>query len=490
MPQSVRRIDTWWTRPCGGREVLEIALPMMISTGFWSLQWFVDRMFLMWYSGDSMSAALPAGMVHWTMICFPGGVASYVNTFVAQYYGARQPKRIGLAVAQGVRFGWVMAPLFLLSIPLAPLILGSSGSGKSISQLSVIYFQVLAFGAGATVLSNALSSFYTGRGLTRVVMVVQGLGTLVNIVLDYLFVFGKLGIPEMGIAGAALATVISQWLTTATFWLLMRMADDRVQYGLDEGNRFDKALFVRLLRFGAPGGLPLLVEAAAFSLLTIFVSQISKVAGASTSLAFTVNSIAFIPIFGVSIAVSTLVGQKLGEGRDDLASRATWTSLLLALAYTGFFGLLYFGLPDLFLLAHAMHADPSEFAEVRQTTIVLLKFVAAYCLFDAVQTVFVGALKGAGDTRFVLLATGTISAACVTVGRVGQVHFGWGLYGWWWVLTAWLLALSAAYLLRFLQGKWRAMRVIEPEFLPTDGPSADRLAAREAPAAGGQSSSS
>ncbi len=463
-PAQARR-ENWWTRPCGGREVLEIALPMMISTGFWSLQWFVDRMYLMWYSSDAMSASLPAGMFHWTMICFPGGIASYVNTFVAQYYGAGHRERIGLAVMQGVRFGWLMTPLFLLSIPLAPFLLGNSGATAEISALSIQYFQILAFGAGATVLSNALSSFYTGRGLTRVVMVVQGLSTLVNLVLDYLLVFGKFGLPEMGIAGAAWATVVAQWFSVLAFWLLMRYAEDRHEFGLVSGNRFDGELFRRLLNYGAPGGLPMLVEAAAFSLLILFVSQISKVASAATSLAFNINAIAFIPVFGVSIAVSTLVGQKLGEGRDDLAARATWTSLALVLAYTGFFGALYLAVPDLFLMAHARFADPAEFQVIRETTIVLLRFVAAYCLFDSIQILFVGALKGAGDTRFILFATSTISAVCVVVGRCGQVWFGWGLYGWWWVLTVWLLVLSLVYLARFLGGKWRSMRVIETEFL-------------------------
>ena len=469
MHQSVfregQRQETWWTRPCGGREVLAIGLPLMISTGFWSLQWFVDRMFLMWYSGDALSAALPAGMLHWTMICLPVGIASYVNTFVAQYYGAGHRERIGLAVAQGTRFAWMVTPLFMLSIPLAPLLLGASGATE-VSRLSVQYFQILAFGAGAPVVTNVLSSFYTGRGMTRIVMLVQGAGTLINIVLNYLLVFGVGPIPPLGIAGAALATVISEWCVVAIFWTLMSRLEDRREYGLDEGNRFDAALFRRLLFYGAPGGLPFVVEAAAFSLLTIFVSQIGKTEAAATALAFNINAIAFIPVFGVSIAVSTLVGQKLGEGRDDLAARATWTSLLLALVYTGFFGVLYLAVPQLFLIAHGTFADPAEFASVRATTIVLLKFVAAYCLFDAVQTIFVGALKGAGDTRFVLLATSAVSLTCVAVGRWGQVQRGWGIYGWWWVLTAWLCTLSIIYLLRFLAGQWRSMRVIEPEYLP------------------------
>ncbi len=454
---------TWWSRPCGGREVLAIALPLVVSTMFWSIQWFVDRMFLMWHSSaelPEMAAALPAGMAHWTLVCLPGGIASFVNTFVAQYHGAGKPERIGLAVAQGVRLGWICTPLFLLAVPLAPYLFAGSANPQ-LAKLETDYFQYLAFGAGAVVIGNALSSYYTGRGMTRVVMLVQVLGTLVNVVGDYLLIFGELGFPEMGIKGAAIATAAANWFNVAAFMVLMRLSPDRELHGLTSGNRFDAALFWRLLRFGAPGGLPLLVEAASFTLLTHFVAEIGNAEGAATGLAFNVNSIAFIPIFGVSIAVSTLVGQKLGENRPELAARATWTSLVIAIVYTSLFGAAYLLVPDFFLLAHGAFAKESEFIPIRDYTVVLLRFVTAYCLFDAMQLILIGALRGAGDTFFILIATTTISLVFVTIGRLGQVYGDWGLFGWWWVLTAWLCTLAVVYLARFLQGSWKSMRVIE-----------------------------
>lgn len=450
----------WWSRPCGGREVLALALPLVVSTMFWSIQWFVDRMFLMWHSSAEMTAALPAGMAHWTMICFPAGIASFVNTFVAQYHGAGRPEKIGLAVAQGVRLGWFCTPLFLLSIPLAPFLFGSAADSE-VARLETEYFQYLTLGAGGMVLGNALSSFYTGRGMTRVVMLVQVASTLVNVVLDYVLIFGKFGFPEMGIKGAALGTAASNWFNVLTFTILIRLSSDRDKFGLTSGNRFDAPLFWRLLRFGAPGGIPILVEGASFTLLTHFVTEIGKAAGSATGLAFNVNSIAFVPIIGMSIAASTLVGQKLGENRPDLAARATWTSLIISLAYTSLFGLAYIAVPDFFLLAHGAFANKADFGHIRDLTVILLRFVTAYCIFDAMQLIFVGALKGAGDTVFILIATTTISVVYVTIGRLGQVYGDWGLFGWWWVLTAWLCTLAVVYLGRFLQGSWKSMRVIE-----------------------------
>jgi MATE family multidrug resistance protein len=475
----------WWSRPCGGREVLAIALPLVIQTCFWSIMWFIDRMYLIWYSPEATAAALPGGMFHWVLICLPMGIAAYVNTFVAQYYGAGRHRRIGVAVNQGLWFGWATVPLFLLAIPLAPLLFQQFDYDANVQPLVVDYFQVLALGAGAVVISSAQSSFYTGRGLTRIVMLVNCAGTLLDISLEYMFIFGAFGFPRLGIVGAALTTVISNWATVLMFWLLMRRPVEREPFGLND-NHFDSELFRRLLRFGLPSGLPQLIEGIAFTFLTNAVASIGVIAGAATSLAFTINAVAFVPMIGLNIAVSTLVGQKLGENRPDLAARATWTAMVLGLAYTGLFAVAYVAVPSVFLGLHTLFASDPNFPEVREVTIILLRFVAMYCFFDALQIVFVGALRGAGDTRFILINTSCISLLAIATGYWLQDQFDWketgyALYGWWWVLTGWLLALGVTYVLRFEQGRWKTMRVIEPELNVESPASATELYSMQSP---------
>lgn len=468
---------SWWSRPCGGREVLAVALPLVVQSCFWSIMWFIDRLYLTWYSPEATAAALPGGMFHWTMICLPVGIASYANTFVAQYFGAGRLRRIGVAVKQAIWFGWASVPLFLLSIPLAPWLFQWTGHSPQVQRLEVIYFQVLALGAGAVVITGAQSSFYTGRGLTGIVMLVNCAGTVLDIALEYMFIFGALGFPELGIAGAALTTVISNWATVLMFWFLMRRPRERLVFGLDD-NHFDGDLFRRLVRFGMPSGLPQLIEGSAFTLLTNAVASIGTVAGAATSVAFTVNAVAFVPMIGLNIAVSTLVGQKLGENRPDLAARATWTAMTLGVAYTGLFAVLYVTIPGLFLTAHTAYAADAVFPAVRETTIILLRFVALYCFFDSLQIVFIGALRGAGDTRFIMLNTSVISVISLFTGYFLERHFQWresgfALYGWWWVLTGWIFALGLTYVLRFEQGRWKTMRVIEPELPQEEAPAAE-----------------
>jgi len=457
---------SWWSRPCGGREVLAVALPLIVQTCFWSIMWFIDRLYLSWYSNEATAAALPGGMYHWTMICLPAGIASYANTFVAQYTGAGRKHRVGNAVHQAIWFGWATVPLFLLAIPLAPWLFVGTSDNPEIVRQEVVYFQVLALGAGAAVITGAQSCFYTGRGLTGIVMLVNCIGTLLDISLEYTFIFGAFGFPRLGIAGAALTTAISNWATVLMFWWLMRRPAERVEFGLDD-NRLDWSLFRRLVRFGLPSGLPQLVESVAFSLLTISIARASDIGGAATSIALTINAMAFVPMIGLNITVTTLVGQKLGENRPDLAERATWTAMVMGMAYTGLFAVLYLSIPDAFLALHTAFAK-EDFQQVRSATIILLRFMAAYCFFDATQIVLIGALRGAGDTKFIMLATSLISMISVGIGWMCEEVFQWrergiALWGWWWILTGWIFVLGMVYMLRFLGGKWKAMRVIEPE---------------------------
>ena len=429
---------------------------------------FIDRMFLLWHSIPSMAAALPAGMTHFALLCFPLGVASYVNTFVAQYHGAERPERIGHAIWQAVRFAGCTIPLMMLTIPLAPLIFSLSGHDADVFWLEVIYFQVLAFGGGAMVMAAALASFFTGRGKTRVVMYVNTGAAVINMVLDYAWIFGNFGFPELGIEGAAWATVVSQWAKVVCYLAIMLIPKSRETFGLVSGRRFDWPLMVRLLRFGGASGLQMFVEIGAFTLFILLMGQLGRDAIASTTLAFNVNSIAFVPMLGLGLAVSTMVGQQLGRDQPDLAARATWTGLQIGLVYSSIMGLLYVSFPDMFLMGHASGMASGEFGRLRDTTVILLRFVAAYCLFDTIAIMFTSAIKGAGDTRFILIVSLVVSPIPVLLAWGGIALFGWGLLWCWVILTGWIWLTAVLYCVRFLRGKWRDMRVIEPSVLVGD----------------------
>ena len=168
--------------------------------------------------------------------------------------------------------------------------------------------------------------------------------------------------------------------------------------------RLDSELLRRILYFGWPSGLQMLLDVTGFTVFIFMLSGLGEVAKQATSLAFSISSLAFMPIYGLHIAVSVLVGERLGENRDDLAARATYTTMQISWMYMLAISLLYALTPQLFLFGFfpGGAATTAEQTGRARLTATLLLFVAAYNLLDATQMIFVGAIKGAGDTQFLL----------------------------------------------------------------------------------------
>jgi MATE family multidrug resistance protein len=455
---------SWWGRPGGGREVLHMALPLVISSLSWTVMTFVDRVFLKWESGEAMTAAFSASMVWFTVLALPLGICTYANTFVSQYFGNQRPERIGPATWQGVWAALLVTPLVLIAVPLAPAIFQFAAHGTEVSRLETCYFQVLCAGAPGMLVAQALSAFYAGRGRTRVVMSVDTVAALLNVLLDYLWIFGHAGFPALGIAGAGWATVTALWLKVVIYLALIFRPRNRQAFATLSGMRFDSELFGRLIYYGGPSGVQLLFDVLGFTVFVLLLGRLGAVEAEATSMAFSISTLAFMPIWGLGMTAGILVGQRLGEDRDDLAARSTWTTLWLALAYMAFISALYVVAPGIFLYGFFAGAELplADRTSVRELAASLLRFVAAYNLFDATLMVFVSAIKGAGDTRFVFRVSLVMACALAGLSWLCVEVLRFGVYGCWTLVTLWVWALGLIFLFRFLQGKWRDMRVIEP----------------------------
>ena len=200
--------------------------------------------------------------------------------------------------------------------------------------------------------------------------------------------------------------------------IMLRPAVSPLSPGI--GLALERRLLGRLWKFGAPGGLQWLVECGSFTLFITLVGGLGKIDQAGTMLAFNVNSVAWVPMMGVGLAVSTMVGQQLGANRPDMAARATWTAFLLAMIYMCTMSLFYVTVPDWFLMGHAAGMAPEQFGPLRDVIVVLLRFVAVYCLFDAMNVVFMSAIRGAGDTRFVFWTVAGHVASAAGPGLAGH----------------------------------------------------------------------
>ncbi len=467
----IQRLIKRWQCESGYREVLVLAIPLILSTGAWSIQHFVDRMFLTWYSPEAIAAALPAGIMNFTVMSFFIGTGGYVSTFVAQYYGAQQYERIGPALWQGIYISVIAGIGFLFLIPGAEPFFRFVGHDKAVQHSEVIYFQVLCYGSGAAIASSVMSGFFSGLGKTWPVMWINVLQTAINLVLDYAMIFGKWGFAERGIQGAAIATVISAYCGFLMYVvLLFRQKYDR-QYHTLRGWRFDKALFVRLIRFGVPNGVQFFIDIMGFSAFILIMGRLGTINLAATNITFNINTLAFMPMIGFGIAISVLVGQHLGNNRADLAERAVYSGFHLTFFYMASIAALYALTPDIFLLLYASQADPASFETIRKLATVFLRFVAVYTLFDTLAIIFASAIKGAGDTRYAMYAMLCISLfVFVLPSYVALVWLKAGVYIGWAIATVYIVTLGFVFFARFLGGKWKSMRVIE-EIPPFSSPT-------------------
>ncbi|HWG42895.1 MAG TPA: MATE family efflux transporter [Gemmataceae bacterium] len=456
-----RSIEPSLTAPGSTRELLRLAWPLILSNSIWMVQIILDRILLSRASLASLAAGFSSAMLFWAFLILFQFTANYATTFVAQYTGAGRPERVGPVVWQAIWFSLVVGVAFQILQPLAGWIVALCGHATELQGLETAYFRCLCMSALPTLVSAAATSFFTGRGDSRTVLLINVTGLAVNALVAAVLIFGLWGFPALGIVGAGLATVLGTGTSAILALLLMLQAHYRKTHATASGWRFDRELFGRLMRFGVPNGVFAALDVLGYTIFLQLIGRLGEVDLIVTTIAFTLNLVVYFPMMGIGQAVEVLVGQRLGEDRPDLAERTTWRGLQLALAYASAGALAYVLFPETLAgLFHGSH-DGELWEPIRTRVPVLLRFVAVYSLFDTMNVLFSNALRGAGDTRFVTWAALLLSWPVMIVPTWAALEYGWDLYWAWAFASGYIILLALTFWFRFHQGKWRSMRVIE-----------------------------
>ncbi len=445
------------------RTVFSVSLPLVLSMAATTVMEFTDRVFLANYSIEAIAAALPGGITAFLFSTFFAGITSYLNVFIAQYTGAGSLSRIGSCVWQGIYFSMLAAVILVaLSFTADPLFrLG--GHPLEIQRLESLYFRILCMGAGMNVLGTGLACFFSGRGKTRPVMVISTIGMAFNIPLDYALINGIWIFPEMGIQGAGIATVCSWTLIAVLYCVLIFNRKNNRLYGVLSNRAFDAELSLRIIRTGVPAALQFAMDVFAFTFFIFMVGRLGKVELAASNIAFSIESIAFMPAFGFSIGLSTLVGQALGRNDVEDAIRYTKQTICILLSYILLLDLLFFLAPHWVIKLFATaEGTGASYQQTMDQGIVLIRIMAIFISFDALYFIFTGVLKGAGDTRFIMWTIGIVTLVVMILPITISLGFlGWGIYACWIILTLYVISLCSVSFLRYRQGKWKTIRVIE-----------------------------
>ena len=430
---------------------------MILSTSVITLMQLIDAAVLSRHSGSAVAAIGPAGMA---LILFQGflfGTAGYAGTFVAHSFGRGDAAGVRSSAWLGIHTSLASGVLALLAAwPLARLF-HLAGHTPQVARDEEIYFLICMAGSFFPVFGSALAGWLSGIGRPAVVTLVSFAALGLNALLAWGLVLGEWGMPRLGIAGAALATVAAQLFSALLYAVLFARAGGFFDAA---ARRADPAKFRRFLTLAMPMGLRISVELAAWTLFLVVVGRLGTIELAASSIAFRINGLAFFPALGLGQAAGILVGHARGAGRDADVPAITWQSLALCeiwmLLMAGIFACA--ARP----LMAAFAGSGPESVHIVGVGILLMKFVAFYCIFDAANIMLGCVLSSAGDTRWVartfLLCSSLFIILLLLISR-----FMPGLTAEWVLATLFVLATALVWTARFRSGAWRSARVLPAE---------------------------
>ncbi|MBO4709385.1 MAG: MATE family efflux transporter [Kiritimatiellae bacterium] len=439
-------------------EILRLVWPLALGMLNNAVLQFVDGVFLARESLESLEASLPASMLAILVMGFFQSVVAYSGTFVAQYHGAGDSHGVRMSYRAGLVITLAAGVLAVAIIPIGLMVAPFMSENPAVVARASSYYAIVSVGAIALCGQMAASSYFTGRGKTRLVFWVNVLGNAVNIALDPILIFGLFGCPRLGMAGAAYATVVAMFVQ----WGLLAWCAERDLSRLRGGGAADVPrlwpLVGKVLRYGVPSGAYSVLNILSFTIFVFVTGRIGDQEFAVSNACFKVNYFLFAPMEGFSICAATLVGQAQGRGDSAAAHRDAMRTLFLGLLLVAVLSALavVFYRPIL-----SLFASPG----VQLSTFYALGFwlfllMAAWQVFDATDVIVSGALKGAGDTKFVMwwMSICAFGLWMPLVWAVAKWHNT--MTALWGTMVVYVVVICAGTLVRWYNGGWKRIKLV------------------------------
>lgn len=452
------------------RAIVLFSLPMLIGNVFQQFYNMVDSIVVGNFVGKAALAAVGACFpVLFLMVALIMGVTMGTTVLVAQYFGARDFRSVRAAVNTAYLVLIVSGALMTAAgILVAPRIVQALEVPADAAPMTLTYLRILFSGMLATFGYNAVSAILRGLGDSRTPLYILIFSTLLNVVLDLVLVLGF----HAGVAGVALATVVSQGVSFAGALLLLDRRDSYVRMSIRE-LRLDRDMLARTIRIGLPTGIQQTLVASGHMVIMRIVNSFGTDVTAGFTAAMRLDSFAMMPAMNLSQALSTFTGQNMGAGRTDRVSRGFRAGLLIGLTIAALAGLVMIlfggGLVSIF------NRDPAVVSVGERYLLVAGTF---YMVFT---TMFVtnGVIRGAGDAMVplftTLLALWVVRVPCAT-----WFSSFMGPDGVWWAMPVGWTVGCAATVLYYASGRWKRIRLTGRRAAPGE------LAAQTAPGGDGQ----
>lgn len=425
--------------------MISLAVPVVLSELGWVAQGVVDNIMVGRLGPVAIGAVALGNAVFYTPSLFGIGLLLGLDTLVSQAYGRRDHDDCHRWLAQGVYLACIVTP------PLLILLVGLSygfthfGVIKEVAVLSGGYLRILSWSALPLLLYGATRRYLQGVGQVRVITLTYVLANLLNWFGDWVLIYGKLGFPALGVNGSAISTCIARvGMAVAMLGFAWRYERKRGHplFRHWAGPQLDRLRM--LVRLGAPAAGQILLEVGAWNLSTFAAGYLTPVALATHTIALNYASISYMVPLGVSAAAAVSVGHAIGGDDPARARRAGWMALALGTGFMVCAGIVFLAIPRPLISLYTR--DPQVLALGPS----LLWIAAAFQIFDGVQTVSTGALRGLGETRAPMIANLVgYWVMGLPLGFILCFVLKWGIYGMWIGLTLSLIVIASTVLARW-----------------------------------------
>jgi MATE family, multidrug efflux pump len=435
------------------RDLLRLSLPMVVSQGAFAVMIFTDRVFMSYLDAAHIAAALGGGVASFVCMSLFMGVITYGNALVAQYYGAGRFEKCSRVTTQGFIIALASSPILVLGLLFGGEAFGLMGHEPEQVVLEKAYFQVLMAGSLFMLFKASLASYFSGIGRTKIVMISDLIGTAFNVPLTWLLVFGKFGLPQLGIVGAGIASVVATILSIIVLFYFYLGREHRRQFAVRESLVLDRSVMRRYIRLGFPSGLENFMNTSTFNLFLLLFQSYGIAQGAAMAIVFNWDMLSFIPMIGLSIGVMSLIGRFVGAGDLKRADQVIASGFTIALSYSGLLAVIF--LIYRTELVALFDNGSSDFSEIVELGSYMMVGLVTYMLADAAILICGGVLRGAGDTRWIMFTSVSVHILMLLVQYFVIVVFEYDALVSWWVFVAMLLTLAVLYLTRLFGGIWR-----------------------------------
>lgn len=416
--------------------MLRIAIPVVMAELGWMSMGVVDTIMVGPLGPQAIGAAGVGNSMHIAFAIFGMGVLLGLDTLVSQAYGARNIRECHRLFFDGMSIAALMALPILALLVVVWFAIPSFGFHDAVQPLLESYFGIVLLSTPFLLAYAACRRYLQGMHAVTPVMFALVSANVINAAANWTLIYGHFGFPALGIAGAAWATVVSRIymfavLVLAVWWVdkqRTRQAgvDDRAEGLWHVDWRFDWARLRRLFALGLPAASQYTAEVGVFALATALTGMLDPISSASHQIALNMAGVAFMIPLGVGSAGAVRVGHAIGAGDRPRASAAGWTAIMLGTGFMLASGLAFVLMPG--RLIALFSRDP----DVLRVGTSLLLLAAVFQLFDGIQGVTTGTLRGLGDTRTPmivnLLAHWLLG---LPIGYTLCFILGWGVYGLW-----------------------------------------------------------